>query len=162
MPPGPSATPRLSAARTLLFGTLAMGTLDILWAIGNAALNGRGAVWVFQTIAGGIYHRATYEGGLRTALLGMGIHYFISGSVVTFYYLVSRRVGLLVDRPWVAGPIYGLGVYLFMQLVVLPLAKWGGGLTPGIGMVKGVFIHMACVGLVTALIVSRGPRPAGS
>jgi hypothetical protein len=162
MHPESSASRRLSTARTLLFGTLAMGTLDIFWAIGNAALNGRSAVWVFQTIAGGIYHRAAYEGGLRTALLGMGIHYFISGSVVTCFYLASRRLPFLVDRPWVYGPIYGLGVYLFMQLVVLPLARWGGGLTPGIGMAKAVFIHMACVGLVTALIVSKGPRPAGA
>ena len=137
-----------------------MGTLDILWAIGNAALNGKNAVWVFQTIAGGLFHRATYDGGLRTALIGMVIHYFIAGSVVTFFYLVSRKAPILLDRPWVFGPIYGLGVYLFMQLVVLPAAKWGGGLKPGIGMVKAIFIHMACVGLVTALIVRKGPLPA--
>jgi hypothetical protein len=139
-----------------------MGTLDIIWAIGNAALNGKGAVWVFQTIAGGIYHRATYEGGTKTALLGMCIHYFIAGSVVTFYYLVSRKLPALLARPWVFGPIYGLGVYLFMQLVVLPLAKWGGGLHPGVGMAKAIFIHMACVGLVTALVVSKGPLPKGA
>jgi|GEM_PF-7008862 len=54
MHPESSALRRLSTARTLVVGTLAMGTLDIFWAIGNAALNGKGAVWVFKTIAGGI------------------------------------------------------------------------------------------------------------
>src|SRR5262245_35698962 len=95
----PSAARRFSLLRTLVFGTLTMGTLDILWAIGNAALNGKNAVWVFQTIAGGLFHRATYDGGLRTALIGMVIHYFIAGSVVTFFYLASRKAPILLDRP---------------------------------------------------------------
>ena len=97
-----------------------------------------------------------------TALIGMVIHYFIAGSVVTTFYLASRKLTFLLDRPWVYGPIYGLGVYLFMQLVVLPLAQWGGGLNPGIPMAKAIFIHMACVGLFTALIVSKGPLPRGA
>jgi len=156
----PSAFRRFSTTRTLVFGTLAMGTIDILWAIGNAALAGKSAVWVFQTIAGGLLHRAAYDGGLKTALLGMVIHYFIAGSVVTCFYLVTRKLPRLLDRPLIFGPIYGLGVYLVMQLVVLPLAKWGGGLRPGLPMVKAIFIHMACVGLVTALIVAKGPLPA--
>ncbi len=155
----PSAARRFSTTRTLVFGTLTMGTLDILWAIGNSALNGKGPVWVFQTIAGGFFHRATYDGGLQTALIGMVTHYFIAGSVVTCFYLLSRKLPLLLERPWLVGPVYGLGVYLFMQTVVLPLAKWGGGLHPGIPMVKAIFIHMACVGLVTALIVAKGPVP---
>jgi len=36
MHPESSAVRRLSTARTLVVGTLAMGTLDIFWAIGNA------------------------------------------------------------------------------------------------------------------------------
>lgn len=160
MHPESSTTRTLSAARTIVFGTLAMGTIDILWAIGNAALNGRSAVWVFQTIAGGILHRATYEGGLSSAFLGMFLHYLIAGSWVTLFYLLSRRFPVLVQRPWISGPVYGLGVYAVMYGVVLPLAKWGGGFQPGIGMAKAIIIHLFGVGLVTALVVRKGPPAA--
>ena len=155
----PSAERRFSRTRTLLFGTLTMGTVDILWAIGNSALNGKGAIWTFQTIAGGILHRAAYDGGVATAFLGMFLHYSIAASWVTLFYLLSRKFPVLVERPWICGPLYGLGVYFFMYDVVLPLAKWGGGFHPGIGMAKAIFIHLFGVGLVTALVVRRGPAP---
>jgi hypothetical protein len=155
----PSDARRFSRTRTLVLGMLAVGTVDILWAFGNAALSGKGPIWLLQTIAGGLLHREAYEGGMATAFLGMFLHYFIAGSIVTVYYLASRKLPLLVERAWLCGPIYGIGVYLFMQLVVLPLARWGGGLNPGIGMAKALFIHMFGVGLIAALVVRRGPAP---
>lgn len=156
----PSAERPFSRTRTLVLGTLAMGTVDILWAIGNSALNGKGPVWTFQTIAGGILHRATYDAGLASAFLGMFLHYFIAGTWVTLFYLLSRKFPVLVEKPLVAGPLYGLGVYFFMYDVVLPLAKWGGGFHPGVAMAKAIFIHLFGVGLVTALVVRKGPVPA--
>jgi hypothetical protein len=140
-------------------GGLGMGTIDILWAIGNSAIAGKGPIWTFQTIAGGILHRATYDGGLASAFLGMFLHYFIATSWVTLFYLLSRKFPVLVQRPLIAGPIYGLGVYFFMYDIVLPLAQWGGGFHPGIGMAKAIFIHLFGVGLVTSLVVSKGPAP---
>lgn len=150
-----------SARRTIVFGTLAVGTIDICWAFFWTALGGHGPVYVLQSVAGGWLGAATYNGGVATAFLGMFTHFFIAGSVVTTYYLVSRKVAVLAQRPWVFGPLYGILVYLIMYQLVLPLSAWhttGLHLNPAFW--KGLSIHMFGIGLVTALVTRRGTAGA--
>lgn len=56
--------------------------------------------------------------------------------------------------------MYGVLVYLFMNLVVLPLsATAGGGFPPPFGiLLNGVLIHIFGVGLPSALF-ARAARP---
>lgn len=157
----PFARAPFSPRRTVLFGGVTIGTVDILWAIGNAAVNGKGPVWVFQSVAGGLLGSATFEGGAKTALLGMVLHFVIAITVMITYYLVSRRLKVLVQRPWLCGILYGVAVYGVMYGVVLPLsALHTGGIHWGVSLAKGLFIHMFGVGLLAALFARRGtPQP---
>lgn len=145
-------------ARAVLTGTLVVGVLDGLDAIVFFAWRGVSADRVFQGIASGLLGRASFSGGLRTALLGLALHFFIAFGVVTVYALASRRLGVLVRRPVLCGLVYGVLVWLVMNRVVIPLSA----LTPGprhwIGIVNGVLAHLFLVGLPTALIVSRARR----
>jgi hypothetical protein len=52
-------------------------------------------------------------------MLGTLIHFFIAGCVVTTYYVASRRIRLLVERPFLCGAMYGILVYAFMNYVVI-------------------------------------------
>ena len=152
-----SARTPFSPVRTVILGTVAVGTIDICWAFVMSALNGEGPVHVLQSVAGGWLGRATYDGGAATAFLGMFTHYFIAGAVVTTYYLASRRFGALARRPWVFGPLYGILVYLVMYGVVLRLSAWHThGPSLGLGMAKALFIHMFGIGTVAALVTRRG------
>lgn len=159
-----SALTAFSPRRTILFGTLAVGITDILWAIVMNAMNGKGPVWVLQSVAGGVYGTATFQGGLRTALTGMFLHFFIAGCWFTAYYIASRRFPDLARRPFLWGPIYGVLAYLVMYQVVLPLSAYHtSGIHVGPGMYKQLFIHIFGVGLLAALIVRRGsPTPQGA
>ena len=156
-----SARAPFSPARTLLFGTVAVGTVDICWAFFWTAIGGHGPVYVLQSVAGGWLGAATYDGGLATAFLGMFTHYFIAGSVMTTYFLVSRRFPELARRPWVYGPLYGILVYFIMNQLVLPLSAWH---TTGVhlnkALVKGLIIHMFGIGLIAALVTRRGTAGA--
>ena len=152
-----SARPPFSARRVILFGGLAVGTADILWAIVMNGLKGRSAVWVLQSVAGGMLGTATFEGGLPTALLGMVTHYFIATCWVTAYYVASRRWPDLARRPWVYGPLYGILVYVLMYQLVLPLSAYHTkGIKLGMELVKGLTIHIFGVGVLAASIVRRG------
>lgn len=156
-----SAPAPFSARRTILFGGLAVGTTDILWAIVMNGLKGRSAVWVFQSVAGGLLGPATFDGGLRTALLGMLCHYVIATCWFTAFYVASRRWPALVRRPWVVGPIYGILVYVMMYQVVLPLSAYHTkGIKLGVELVKGLFIHIFGVGVLTAFLARRGAAPS--
>lgn len=149
-----------SPGRTILFGMLAVGTIDICWAFLVSALGGTGPIAVLQSVAGGWLGQATYAGGLTTAFLGMFTHYFIAGSVVTTYFLVSRKFPDLARRPFLFGPLYGVVVYFVMYQIVLPLSAWQStGLHPidhTANFLKGLFIHLFGIGLVAALVTRRG------
>lgn len=149
-----------SPVRTILVGALAIGTIDIAWAMTMSAIDGRAPITVLHTIAGGLLGREAMQGGLTTAFLGLLFHYFIAFCVMTTYYLASRRFPQLAEKPWIYGPIYGIIVFVIMYQVVLPLSAWHTkGIKWGVGLAKGVFIHMFGVGLVAALIAKRGSSP---
>lgn len=153
----PSARHPFSPRRTIIFGSLTVGTVDILWAICWSAVSGHGPIWVFQPVAGGLLGTATFQGGLPTALLGMLFHYFIATCVVTTYYLASRRLSALARRPWIFGPLYGIVVYMVMNQVVLPLSAYHtSGIHWNLALAKGLFIHMFGIGSIAALFARRG------
>jgi hypothetical protein len=127
-----------------------VGTLDILKPIVTSLVNGRPPLRVFQAVASGALGRSSYDGGWATILLGAGFHYFIAFSVVVFYALVSRRIEPIARNPLISGPIYGIGVYGFMQFVVFPLSAIGPVPHPVATLVDGILTHIFLVGVPTA------------
>ena len=76
----------MSTRAALLFGTLTVGTLDILDAIVFFGIRNHVApIRIFQSIAAGLLGRAAFSGGIRTALLGALLHYFIAFSIVAVF-----------------------------------------------------------------------------
>ena len=75
-----------------------------------------------------------FRGGLATAALGPLLHFVICGL------------------------LYGLGVYLFMNLVVLPLTFPNQHPLAGIALVNGVLAVMLCIGLTVSIVVARYSR----
>jgi hypothetical protein len=152
----PTSSSPWSPTRTILTGGLLIGTIDILWAVGNTLIEGGDALRPIHSIAGGLMGRAAYDGGLKTALLGLALHYFIATCVMATYYLASRRFPALARKPWLYGIIYGILVYVVMYQVVLPLSAWHTkGIKWGTSLAKGLFIHMFGVGLVAGLVTRK-------
>lgn len=151
---------RLTAWQAVLYGTVVVGTLDALDAIVFFGLrSGARPVRIFQGIAYGLIGPAARQGGLKTAALGVGLHYFIAFGIVVTYFLVSRRVRLLTRRPVICGLAYGLVAYAVMNLVVLPLSKVGGPSLPATPVLaNGLLIHMFGVGLPSALFARAARR----
>jgi len=145
----------LSGRQAVLYGTLVVGTLDALDAIVFFGLrSGARPIRIFQGIAYGLIGPAARQGGLKTAALGLFLHYFIAFGIVVTYFLVSRRVRLLTRHPVSCGLLYGVVVYAVMNLVVLPLSKVGGPSLPAAPVLaNGLLIHMFGVGLPSALFV---------
>ncbi len=150
----------LSAGRAILYGGLTVGFLDGLDAIVFFGVrNGLGPLRIFKGIAGGLLGReAAAAGGWPTALLGLVLHFTIALTIVAVFYLFSRRFAFLTRRPFVWGPLYGVVVYLTMNLVVLPLsALHGTGLSQAAPvLLNGLLIHMIGVGTPSALFARAG------
>jgi hypothetical protein len=142
---------RLSRARALLYGTLVVGILDLADAFVFFGLRGARPIRILQSIASGLLGRDAFSGGLGTAVLGAALHFFIAFMVVATFFLASRRIPILRRSPVWSGVIYGIAVYLVMNLVVLPLSAAGRGSFSWPVVANGLIIHMLGVGLPTSL-----------
>jgi hypothetical protein len=149
----------MSAAEAIAYGGLVVGALDALDAIVFFGLRGATPVRIFQSIAAGFLGRASFQGGMRAALLGLTVHFVVAFSIVAAYYVAGRNVPVLVRRPLVCGAAYGVLVYFFMNRVVIPLSAIGTPAFSWSPFVNGIAIHVAGIGIPAALFVARSvPR----
>ena len=149
------------AVRTILWGGLIAGVLDITAAIITTLVRGGRPSRMLQSIASGVLGAASYQGGNKTVALGLFFHFVIAFGATIVYYLLSRKLTFLGRQAFVSGPIYGIAVYFFMNLVVLPLSAvpFKPSFRPS-QLVTGLIVHMLCVGLPIALVVRHYSRSA--
>jgi hypothetical protein len=139
----------------ILWAGAVCGTLDITAALVVYGSFGLKPVRLLQGIAAGLLGPRSYDGGLATVLLGLFCHYFIAYSAAAVFFTVSRAVPFLIQQAVICGALYGVGVYFFMQYVVIPLSATTRRPFSVRMMVIGVVIHIFCVGLPIALLVRR-------
>lgn len=142
--------------KTILLAGLIAGVLDIVAAAVTTLLRSRPPMRMLQSIASGVLGLDSYNGGLKTAALGLVLHFIIATGWAAVFYAASRKLTFLVHQPIVSGLLYGIAVYCFMNLVVLPLSAFPHKMSfPLSSVLIGVTIIMLCVGLPIALIVRR-------
>src|SRR5688572_31105176 len=104
----------------ILIGGLIAGVLDITYAFVFSYLrSGRTPAFVLQSVASGALGRDAYQGGAKTAALGLGFHFVIALATAAIYVLASRALPFITTHAILSGMIYGLCVYAFMYCVVL-------------------------------------------
>jgi hypothetical protein len=143
----------------ILWGGLIAGTLDICAAFVTAWLRaGVGPVRVLHSVASGLLGPDSFQGGAKTAVLGLALHFLIATVWTVVFYLASRKLLFLIERPITFGLVYGIVVYLFMNFVVLPLPRVTLRPVPLSGRIIGLLIIMFCIGLPISLIVRSFSR----
>src|SRR4030095_1509969 len=147
-----------SAFRIIALAGLIVGILDITSAFVIAAIRGTGSMRMLQGITSGLICARSFQGGLATAACGLAIHFLIAFTVVTIFYLASRRITFLTQHAIISGILYGVAVYLFMYWIVIRLAFPNAH--PSLSRdVTAVLVHISLIGLPTALIVRRYSKP---
>src|SRR4051812_37422660 len=154
-------TMKSRALKAILAGGLIGGAFDITFACVVWAFRGVSPIRVGQSVASGLLGReAAIAGGVPTGLLGFVLHFAMALIMAAIYYAAATRIPLLVKRAAWCGPIYGLGLYLTMNYVVLPLSVIGqhGGTGPLSLVIPEILVHMFLVGLTMALFTRRALR----
>lgn len=106
----------------VLLGGVVAGTLDIFVA---AAINHLRVGVILQAIASGLLGKASFVEGGRSMVIGLMAQELMSLVIAAIYTLASIRLPTLRRRPLAMGALYGVGVFLVMNLVVVPLsAAW--------------------------------------
>jgi uncharacterized membrane protein YagU involved in acid resistance len=106
----------------ILLGGLIAGTLDI----GAAALiNGRNPLAILLVIASGVLGKASFQGGLPAVILGLVLQLLMSLLIAAVFVLLSNRIPELKQHWTVAGLAYGVGIFVVMNYLVVPLSEIG-------------------------------------
>lgn len=137
----------------ILVGGLIVGVLDIVYAI--LVYSPRRPIRVLQAVASGWLGPSSFSGGMRSAALGLAFHFIIALGAATIFYLASRHLRFLVERPILYGLIYGALVYSIMHLVVLPLSNVAHGPTRWAYQIPEFIEHWFFVGLPISWSVRR-------
>lgn len=148
-----------SALAAIVWGGTVSGVLDISFAITSTLIHGRTIGWLFKLIAGGALGPNAQKGGVGTATLGLFFHFCVSFGAATVYFLASRKLPSLVRHPWLAGPAFGVLVYVFMNSVVIPLSAYHRPFGLPSLLNPDLLSHLFFVGLPIALFARRfAPR----
>jgi hypothetical protein len=116
---------------------------------------GLSPVAIYQFVASGALGPSAFAGGVPAALLGLGFHFVIAYSAATVFIVAASRLPTLLRSPVPWGLLFGVGVWLVMGKIVLPLSRvqpspFHLGL-----MLNGIVGHALLVGLVPALVARR-------
>jgi hypothetical protein len=143
-----------SLLRPILTGTLIAGTLDIIAATALTLINGRAPTGMLRTVASGPFPDAATWGGAGSAL-GLAVHFALMAVMVTIYMLAAARIRALPAKPILWGFLYGLGTYVVMNLIVVPL-RWPAAFPPApVSVATQLFCHIVLVGIPIALIAAK-------
>ena len=142
--------------KPVLVGGLVAATLDILYAFAAYAPRGVTPLAVLQSVASGIQGKAAYDGGMMSGLLGLGLHFGMALLMAAAFMLAATRISLFRQKPFIIGPIYGLGLFGVMTHIVVPLSNaYPGHVPQGWYLAGALFTHTIFVGLPIAYAAKR-------
>jgi hypothetical protein len=152
--PGVSDSRRVIQA--ILLAGLVAGVLDIADALTFTAARGGSPTRVLQYIASGVLGQDSFQGGASTAALGLFLHFVIATGAAAVFVAASLQLPVLLRRPFLWGPIYGIVVLIVMNRVVVPLSLVRRApLALNAGFINLVAAHIFCVGIPIAFVASR-------
>lgn len=157
--PAPGLLPRKQPLPVIIKAGLIAGTLDILAAFVSYMIKtGKNPFPILNFIASGVVGKEEAYASTNTFLmrvLGLLFHFLIATIFAAIFYYawpVIRRV----SKSWVVtGLVYGIVVWVAMNLVVVPLSNTPPLKSTTSGIITGMLILMVFVGLPIAWVTYR-------
>lgn len=137
--------------KAVLAGGLTAGILDIIYAMVAYGSVGVPARVILQSVASGWLGKSAYSGGVPTAALGLASHLLITCVMAAVFIGAARRVAWLRRYPLPGGAVFGLGAFVVMNYVVVPLSAAAVQSPKGAFLIGGLLAHVVLVGLPIAL-----------
>ena len=154
---GLGADRRARILRRIVVAGAVAGALDIVYAFTIWGFKDVPPSVILMSIASGLFGRAAFAGGFPMAALGAALHFMMTTIMAAVFARAAAVAPLLARRPIAAGAAYGVGIYIVMNYVVVPLSRAApGGDQPLVFMISGIAVHMFFVGVPIALITTRG------
>ena len=139
-----------------LIGGVIIGLLHIIVQLGIvfSILGGTPFMSILQYIASGIMGEAAYAGGIGTALLGVVLEFVMTIIIAGIFVFSADRIALLRNNVIVGSLLYGFGVFVVMNVVVVPFSAAAVLPPPATWLLIEIILeHMLLIGLPLGILV---------
>jgi hypothetical protein len=140
--------------RIILTGFIA-GTLDATAAIIQFYIRtGKSPVIIFIYIASGVFGKDAFSMSQFIAFAGLIFHYLIATIFSAFYFLIYPKIKFLRKNKIFDAIIYGIFVWIVMNLIVVPLSRAQTFSFIFINVLVAAVILILCIGIPVSFITS--------
>lgn len=109
-----------------------------------------------QFVASGIMGDAAFTGGLATALFGLVLDFIMITIMAGVFIFSVDRIPLLHRHVILVSLLYGFGIFIVMNFIVLPLSAAPALPTPPLWLlIELVLQHILLIGLPLGILVQR-------
>ena len=109
-----------------------------------------------QFVASGIMGESAFAGGLATALLGLVLDFMMITIMASVFIFSVDRIPLLRRHVIPGSILYGFGIFIVMNLIVLPLSAAPALPAPPLWLgIELVLQHILLIGLPLGILVQR-------
>ena len=109
-----------------------------------------------QYVASGIMGDAAFAGGLATALFGLVLDFIMITIMAGVFIFSVDRIPLLRRNVIVGSILYGFGIFIVMNLIVLPLSAAPTLPAPPLWLlIELILQHILLIGLPLGILVQR-------
>ena len=151
-------TNRNSLLRLSVIGGLITGMLHLIiqsWFV-YSFLEKNPFISVLQYVASGAMGNAAFEGGLATALLGLVLDFLMTIVMAGVFFLSADRIPLLRQHVIPGSLLYGFGVFIVMNFIVLPLSAAPPLPAPPMWLfIEIILEHILLIGLPLGILMRQ-------
>lgn len=145
-----------NTVKTILFAGLFAGSLDILSAfIDYYIKSGKGPEGVLRYVASGVFGSEAFSGSDVMMLWGLLFHYIIAFSFTIFFFWLYPRLNFFHRNIILTAIVYGIFVWMVMNLVVVPLSNTPKSPFSLPKAIKAALILICMIGLPLSVILKK-------
>jgi hypothetical protein len=109
-----------------------------------------------QYLVSGAMGNAAFTGGLTTALLGLILELIMTIIIAGVFIFSADRISLLRRHIIVSSLLYGVGVFIVMNFIVLPLSAAPALPAPPMWLfIEIILEHILLIGLPLGILLQR-------
>ena len=153
-----SPTTSNSLLRSSVIGGLIIGMLHLIIQVGIVfgLLLKSPYISSLQFVASGAMGNAAFTGGLATALLGLVLELLMTIIIAGIFVVSADRIPLLRNHVIPGSLLYGFGVFIVMNFIVLPLSAAPPEPAPPMWLfIEMILEHVLLIGLPLGILVQR-------
>jgi hypothetical protein len=131
----------------VLIGGGAAAILDGIAATIDFRMRGVSFMRLWQGVASGALGPSSFQRGAASASLGLFFHIVIATTAALVFNVGAKHAPALLVHYIASGTIYGIVVFIVMNLIVIPLSSMPPRPFSLAITIRQVLVHIFCVGL---------------